>query len=147
MIDNKTELSQTQNEKIIKRIDLLISLSIFIDELKGDTIDDKSYYRMKAGLDFLIYEFSHLIDFGLDRQLSIDDLSAKDIAEKTKIKIIEGKDIIIKKGIDIEIEYICNFVDYLIATPAEGIVAEEMISFVNNQSEVNKKIEKLYNKE
>ncbi len=131
-------------QKIIQRIDILSTLSIFVDEIRGESIDEVSYLRIKAGLDFMLYELNHMLDFGLHRPLAIDDISAKNIVDMAKPTTANGTDILIKKGIDVEVDYIYKFVKKLLNSPDKALSAKEMIEFAEGQKDINKKIEKLF---
>ena len=139
-----TQPNQTRSQ-LIDRIDVLESLLIFVDEIRGNLIDEITYFRIKSGIDFILYEFKQLLDYRLDRPISMDDESAKTIADMAKISKVDSKDIIIKRGIDLEVEYICSFVDNIVGSPTKILTSKEMVEFVTNQNNINKEIEKLFN--
>ena len=147
-MENKTLNIQKHEmyNKLIDRIDVFKSLLIFVDEVRESSLSETSYLRIKSGLEYLIYEFNQMLDFGLDRPITMDDLSAKEIAEMSKFIPLNGKDVIVKNGIDKEIEYICSFVDDIVESPDKMLNSKEMIRFIQNQTKVNKEIEKLYKK-
>ena len=135
-----------QNKAIYDRLDILYALSELIEKSKNESIDNTTYLRLKAGLDYLEYELNHLLEFGLKRGLVIDDYSARDIANMTKVEKTDGRDIAVKTGIDQEMEYICNFVDYIIDKKNAELTADDMVKFIQNQFEVNGIIEKFFKK-
>ena len=148
-MENKNIKSTQPNQmrsQLIDRIDVLESLLIFVDEIRGNLIDEITYFRIKSGIDFILYEFKQLLDYRLDRPISMDDESAKTIADMAKISKVDSKDIIIKRGIDLEVEYICSFVDNIVGSPTKILTSKEMVEFVTNQNNINKEIEKLFNR-
>ena len=154
MEENKTEMiaetNLAKNEKkdriIYARLEVLQKLLSLVEKLRGDKIDDITYIRVRAGLDFLIFELKGLTQHDLDRGLDIDDLTAKDIADMTLVRKTDTKDIIVKDGIDKEMEYICEFIDKVIETGNRKLDLEEMVEFIQDQSKINEEIENLYRK-
>lgn len=135
-----------KNSVIQDRLKILNTLTQLIEKLKGESIGEITYLRIKSGLDYLTYEFNSLIEHGLDRELNIDDLSAKEIAGRTKIRKTDSRDITVKDGIDKEIEYICNFIDQIIESKDKVMTADDMIKFIQDQSAVDGIIENYYKK-
>lgn len=137
-------VNKEKNKAIYDRLDILNALSELIERSKDESIDNTTYMRLRAGLDYLEYELNHLLMFSLKRGLVIDDYSARDIANMTKVEKTDSRDIAVKTGIDKEMEYICNFVDYIIEQKDANLSADDMVKFIQNQFEVNGIIEKFF---
>lgn len=131
--------------KLIDRIDVLKTLQIFIDEVQeSSTLSEITYLRIKSALDYLIYEFNLMLELGLKRELVIDDNSAKEIADSAKVAPINNSSVVVKKGIDKEIEFIISFVDNIVESPDKMLNSDEMVDFIQKQVIVNKEIEKMF---
>ena len=131
--------------KLIDRIDVLKTLQIFIDEVQeSSTLSEITYLRIKSALDYLVYEFNLMLELGLKRELVIDDNSAKEIADSAKVAPINNSSVVVKKGIDKEIEFIISFVDNIVESPDKMLNSNEMVDFIQKQIIVNKEIEKMF---
>lgn len=146
VVENLETQKDKKDRVIYARLEVLEKLLALLDKLRGDGIDDITYIRARAGLDFLIYELRGLTQHNLDRGLNIDDLSAKDIADMTLIRKTDSRDIVVKDGIDKEMEYICEFIDKVIETGNRKLDLEEMAEFIHDQEKINEEIENYYRK-
>ena len=140
------ETPKNENSAINDRLEILQALFELIEASKGESIDEITYLRLKAGIDYLGYELNHLLSFKLKRGLVIDDISARDIANMTKVEQTDKQDIAVKTGIDQEMEYICNFIDHIIENKNNDLKAEDLVQFIQKQFEVNEIIEKIFRK-
>lgn len=140
------ETSRNENSAINDRLEILQALFELVESANGESIDEITYLRLKAGIDYLIYELNHLLNFRLKRGLVIDDISARDIANMTKVEQTDKRDIAVKTGIDQEMEYICNFIDHIIENKNNDLKAEDLVQFIQKQFEVNEIIEKFFRK-
>ena len=145
-VENVEPQDDNKDRIIYARLEVLERLLALLDKLRGDSIDDITYIRARAGLDFLVYELKNLIKFDLDRGLDINDLSAKDIADMTVVRKTDTRDIIVKDGIDKEMEYICEFIDRVIETGNKKLDLDEMAEFIHDQAKINEEIENHYRK-
>lgn len=145
-VDKEQINKEAENNELLKKINTLKEIAVAIDMLKEQFIDNVSYQRISAGIAALVYGYEHSLEFQNKRQLHVDDESIKEIADMAKTVRIDSRDIVVKKGIYVEIEYLMKFLDFSkdVATSEKASIA--LAKLVANQSIVNKKIEHIYEK-
>ena len=57
------ETSRNENSAINDRLEILQALFELVESANGESIDEITYLRLKAGIDYLIYELNHLLNF------------------------------------------------------------------------------------
>lgn len=141
----QTQISEADKELLVK-LNNLVEIMQSVEDLKEKSIGKISYQRMSSGFDALAYDYLHKLDFPQERKLYVDDLSIKNIAQMSKLTKIDKRDIKVSLGIDMEVKYLNKFLDFAKNVTNEEQGSDALVKLVINQSEANKKIEKIYEK-
>lgn len=147
MTNDKKQTKQEANKELsLKRTAILNALESELKKVKAKRIDKISYSRIMAGISTLKYELEHYTKFKRKRDIYFDLNSAKKIASMAQCKKLEEKDIVVKKGVDLEIKYLCKFVDSVTNGFKDTIPSSAIDEFITNQKAINKEIQNLYTK-
>ena len=139
--------TQTNNElspelkAIDERLEHIYTISGLLDT-HNELFDEKTLTRLKAGVDYLIYECNYKIKNKHSLPLKIDGFSAQDIVDVSQIKLIDNNEINVKKCIDYEMKFICKFVDYIIESTDKTIDINDLKQFIAVQMKLNTLINK-----
>lgn len=147
-MNNDTKQTQVReaDKELFVKLSYLKELMKSVGDLNEECIDKISYQRMKAGFDTLAYDCLHKLEYSPNRKLFVDESSIKEIAQMSKLTKIDKRDIVVSHGVDMEVKYLNKFLEFAKTVTDEKQASDAIVKFVVNQSEANKRIEKIYEK-